>query len=86
MSVQTAAYVDDINIMVISFLLVNTIWIQLEHVVKDTGLQINEHKTNVMIKACGYYKLCQNVTAEGHNFDRMDWFAYLGSILARVEN
>jgi hypothetical protein len=55
-------------------------------VVKDIGLEINEHKTNVMIKACGHYKLGQNVTAEGQNFEGMDRFAYLGSILARVAN
>jgi hypothetical protein len=84
MSVQTAAYGDDINIMARSFLVVNKICIKLEQVVEDKGLEINEHKTNVMIKACGHYKQRQNVTAEDNNFDR--GFTYLGSILAKEGN
>jgi hypothetical protein len=86
MSAQTPVYADDINIMVRSFLLVIKTYIQLEYMVKDIGLEIYEHKTTVMVKACVHYKLGQNVTAEGHNFEGMDGFAYLGSILARVTN
>jgi glutamate racemase len=55
-------------------------------VVKDIELEINEHKKNVLIKACGHYKLIQNITAEGYNFEGMDGFTYLGSRLARVVN
>jgi hypothetical protein len=47
---------------------------------------MNGHKTEVMTKTCGNYRLGQNVTAEGHNFDGMDGFEYLGLKLARVAN
>lgn len=79
--VQIMAYADDIVILGRSLRNVIEVFIALDQAAVNIGLRINEHKMKYMCMERKNDVTRQNLTIDNYNFEGVNEFIYLGSLI-----
>jgi hypothetical protein len=82
-TLQYLAYADDVNLVSKSALMLSEAFKQLEAESKNVSLTINESKTKYMINSRNKvrFRNVRSLNVGSHNFERVDKFQYLGSLV-----